>query len=76
MININGSARRGVSTNPEANTVRGAGIACDSFFDGNGLSLAPARIASARRFCDKSVLSSTLSVSKRQHAEKIDEMPC
>jgi len=28
------------------------------------------------RFCDKSVLSSTLSVSKRQHAEKIDEMLC
>jgi hypothetical protein len=56
--------------------VRGEGIARDSFFDGNGLSLAPARIVSPCRFCDKSVFSSTLSVSKRQHAEKIDEMPC
>jgi hypothetical protein len=27
-------------------------------------------------FDDKSVLSTTLSVSKRQHAEKIDEMGC
>jgi hypothetical protein len=54
----------------------GEGIDCESFFDGNGFVVGHPAHRQYVDFDDKSVLSTTLSVSKRQHAEKIDEMRC
>ena len=59
IININGSAHAAASAYrracPKANAARGR-IARDLAFDGNVLSLAPARIASACRFCESPCL--------------------